>query len=316
MVIKPRITLEGRTKLETVIPLSTPYLVFLDPSDCCNFNCKICPSGDKRLLKALGRIPQLMNLDIYKKIIRDLAEMPERVKTLRLYADGEPTMNPNLHKMVSYAKDLVDSIDTTSNGSLLTPKLGKKLVDAGLDKIFISVPNNYSNDYRDQIHNFILHRKQCKVYIKIIGDGMTERGKKTFYRDFSDADRVFIENRINCWPNFNSGDDPKVGIYGNPLTDVAVCPYVMYSVKINSDGTVSLCFLDYPHQMIVGDLKTESFREVWNGEKLRNYQIMHLSKRRHIHPFCCNCHQLTHGAPDDIDKYAETLLNKIKRKEK
>ena len=44
--IKPRITLEGRTRLETVIPLSTPYLVFLDPSDICNQHCAFCPSGD------------------------------------------------------------------------------------------------------------------------------------------------------------------------------------------------------------------------------------------------------------------------------
>ena len=30
--IKPRINLEGRTKLETVIPLSTPFIIFVDPS--------------------------------------------------------------------------------------------------------------------------------------------------------------------------------------------------------------------------------------------------------------------------------------------
>ena len=30
--IKPRINLEGRTKLETVIPLETPFVVFVDPS--------------------------------------------------------------------------------------------------------------------------------------------------------------------------------------------------------------------------------------------------------------------------------------------
>ena len=29
--IKPRIELENRTKLETVIPLSTPFVIFVDP---------------------------------------------------------------------------------------------------------------------------------------------------------------------------------------------------------------------------------------------------------------------------------------------
>ena len=43
--IKPRINLEGRTKLETVIPLETPFVVFVDPSSGCNFKCTYCPTS-------------------------------------------------------------------------------------------------------------------------------------------------------------------------------------------------------------------------------------------------------------------------------
>ena len=38
--ISPRIDLVNRTKLEEVIPLDTPFVVFVDPSDACNFKCK------------------------------------------------------------------------------------------------------------------------------------------------------------------------------------------------------------------------------------------------------------------------------------
>ncbi len=31
--LKPRINLENRTKLEEVIPLSTPFILFVDPSN-------------------------------------------------------------------------------------------------------------------------------------------------------------------------------------------------------------------------------------------------------------------------------------------
>jgi len=308
---KPRIDLDNRTRLETVIPLSTPYLVFLDPSDKCNAKCAWCPTGSGVARKY--KKPQLMDFDLYKKIILDLAEMPERVKTLRLYKMGEPLMHPYLWKMVKYAKETgrFGQVDLTSNGFLLTAKRGRSLVNSGLDKIFISVPNNYSTAYRDQIKNFTAHRKNCRVYIKIIGDGMSEVEKETFYRDFADADRVFIENRINCWPNFNAGDNPEIGIYGNPLTNVKVCPYPLYSLTINSDGTVSACYLDWPQQMILGDLRVESFSEVWNGKKLRDFRIMQLRGERHKHPFCANCGQLTHGAPDSIDEYAKMLLDKL-----
>lgn len=309
--IKPRINLENRTKLETVIPLSTPYLVFLDPSDICNAKCPWCPTGSGEALKY--KKPQLMDFDLYKKIINDLSTMPEIIKTLRLYKMGEPLLSPYLWKMIKYAKETkrFGQIDLTSNGIFLTPKRGKQLIDAGLDKIFISVPNKYSNAYRDQIKNFISHRGNCKVYIKIIGDGMLYRLKETFYRDFEDADRVFIENRINCWPNFNTGEDPPIGIYGNPLTDIKVCPYPLYSLTINSDGTVSTCYLDWPQQMILGDLNRELFRDIWNGQKLKDFRIMQLRGDRHKHPFCANCGQLTHGFPDNLDPFADEILKRI-----
>ena len=41
--LKPRINLEGRTPLETVISLSTPFVIFVDPASACNFKCTFCP---------------------------------------------------------------------------------------------------------------------------------------------------------------------------------------------------------------------------------------------------------------------------------
>ena len=53
--IAPRIDLVNRTKLEEVIPLDTPFVVFVDPSDACNFKCKFCPTSDRDLMKEVGR---------------------------------------------------------------------------------------------------------------------------------------------------------------------------------------------------------------------------------------------------------------------
>ena len=32
-----------RVPLEQVVPLSTPYIVYIDPSGACNFKCNYCP---------------------------------------------------------------------------------------------------------------------------------------------------------------------------------------------------------------------------------------------------------------------------------
>lgn len=312
--IKPRITLEGRTKLETVIPLSTPYLVFLDPSSKCNARCAWCPTGSGEAKKYIK--PQLMDYILYRKIIDDLCDMPEPIKTLRLYKDGEPLLNPWFADMVKYAKGTgrFGQVDTTTNGSLLTTDMSDKLVMSGIDKIFISVPVDYDRNYISNIdHLFWISRGHTKIYVKIIGDGMDEIDKDLFMTDFgSISDYIFIEYLSPCWPGYDvHGVNKEVGIYGQPIKEVQTCPYVFYSLAINSTGTVSLCFLDWKHNLLLGDLNKESFKDIWNGKLLRDYRIMHLAGGRSCLRECGVCQQLACGQPDDIDQYAQEILRRI-----
>ena len=94
--LKPRINLEGRTPLETVIPLATPFIVFMDPASSCNFTCTFCPTGHRELIKDTGRFNGAMKYDVFTKAIDDLAEFGKPIKVLRMYKDGEPFLNKRL----------------------------------------------------------------------------------------------------------------------------------------------------------------------------------------------------------------------------
>jgi radical SAM protein with 4Fe4S-binding SPASM domain len=148
-----------------------------------------------------------------------------------------------------------------------------------------------------------------------VGDYLSPSEKKGFFNIFGDiADRVFIEHVAPCWPEFEMNEispNSEVGIYGQEIREVEVCPYIFYSLSINSDGKVSLCFLDWSRKLIVGDCRKESLKNIWNSELMFNYRFMHLSKQRKDHPVCANCGQLSHCLPDDIDAYAETLLTRL-----
>jgi radical SAM protein with 4Fe4S-binding SPASM domain len=320
--IAPRITTEGRTKLETVIPLSTPYLVFLDPSDKCNAGCGWCPTGNGEARK--WKKAKVIDWFLYTKIIEDLATMPEPVKTLRLYKDGEPLLNPRFPAMVSYAKDTgrFGQVDTTTNGLLLNDFTINKLWAAGLDMIVVSVPSEYNREYvgkikllyrAAQFFNALNSDGRREVVVKLIGDGLGQTRKNQFMKDFEDiCDRIFIEYLAPCWPDFQLEGVGKVGIYGQPIKEVQVCPYVFYSLSINSDGTVSKCFLDWRHDMVIGDLKKERFVDIWNGSKLEKVRKSMLRGERAAMKHCCDCGQLEYGMPDDIDEYAEKLLGRLK----
>ena len=331
--IKPRIQLEGRESLVDAIPLSTPWVIFVDPSDLCNFRCKFCPTGDLDLMKKVGRRLKVMDFDLYKKIIDDICEFDKPIKVLRLYKDGEPLLNPNFVEMIKYAKDkgCSDKIDTTTNASLLNPKRNLEIVNAGLDRINISIEGVNEKQYKsfsdyvikygrflDNIGHLYDNKGDCEIFIKINGDTLTEQEQLDFYMLYGDVcDSIAIEHTMNCWTGFNMNDvkqNEEFGVYGQPIKEVEVCPYPFYSISINSEGTASVCFLDWARKMIIGDVRVESVKEIWNGDRLYKYQEIFLRRERKTHTICFNCSQLSHGMPVDLDVYAEVLYLKLRRK--
>lgn len=331
MKIKPRIDLENRTKLETVIPLNVPYIIFIDPADRCNFRCGFCPTGDRALMRKVGRPLKTMGFGLYKKIIDDITKFETPIKVLRLYKDGEPLLNSKFADMVKYAKKkgCADRIDTTTNGSLLNPKTNLKIINAGLSRINISVEGVNERQYSDFAHyklNFenyvenIAHlydnRNDCEIIIKANGDLLSESDKIKFYDVFGDiADGISLEHIMSCWPEFKvEGVNQEYGIYGQKIKEVMVCPYVFYSFSINSDGTASACFLDWQRKLIIGSVYRETVKDIWLGEKLLMFQKMLLTKNRKHHPICKDCGQMSHGLPDDIDAHAELLLDRLEKK--
>ncbi|MEM1047522.1 MAG: radical SAM/SPASM domain-containing protein [Pseudomonadota bacterium] len=330
--LKPRINLEGRTALETVIPLATPFVLFVDPSSACNFQCVFCPTGDRALIRETGRFQGALKLELFQKIIDDLHEFDHPLKVLRLYKDGEPLLNKRLPDMIAYAKasGRVNYIDTTTNGYLLTPKNVEKLIASGLDRINISVDGlsdeqfweftktkvNFA-DFVKNIRHLYDVKGDCEICIKMPGDELSEDEKKYFFDTFGNyCDRISLENFAPCWPEFDVEDYTGVtiteGIYGNEIMDISTCPYIFYSISVNSDGVVSLCFLDWARKLSVGDLRFQTLKEVWTGEPLYRHQVAHLEGRRCENETCGGCGQLSHCLPDNIDPYVDDLLKKLR----
>lgn len=327
---EPRIDLNNRTRLEKVIPLETPFVVFVDPSDACNFKCRFCPTSDRDLMKSVGRPWKQMAFELFTKIADEMTSFPEKVEVLRLYKDGEPLINKRLVDMIKYAKDVgaAKRIDTTTNAALLTKEKGKAIADAGLDRINISIYGVNNEHYKDfsgvklefervlaNVKDFYEVRGECEMLVKINGDALTEDEKQMFLDQFGDyADKIYIEHIMSCWPEFDlRGVDVnnQKGIYGQEILEVDTCPYPFYSFSIHSDGIASVCFLDWARKLVVGDAKKNSVPEIWNGKELKAYRKMFLEGGRKQHSVCGGCGQMTHGLPDNIDGYRAEILERL-----
>ena len=331
-LIKSKKELENRIKLEQAIPLKTPLSMFIEPSDKCNFRCKFCPTSDLELMrKTKGRNHGNMDFDLYKKIINDLNEFDNNIKLLHIYKEGEPLLNPNFYKMVELAKKSkkINRISTTTNAYLLNQELSLKIIEAGLDRINISIEGineeqylniaNVKIDFKkliDQIDFFYKNKNKCEVSIKIVGNHLTDEDKKRFYDIFGNiCDFIFIENIVPIWYNFKYDDinvETNKSVIGEKIDYVDVCPQIFYSFAINSDGTVSTCCADWSRKLIIGDTKLESVKNIWNGSLLKELQIDMLKGNRKNHTICSTCNNPTYNSTDNLDKFALDILEKIK----
>ena len=329
--IKPRINLEGRTALETVIPLATPFIVFVDPASACNFQCTFCPTGHRDMIRDTGRYQGAMKFDVFTKVIDDLAEFDKPIKVLRMYKDGEPFLNKRFADMIRYAKasGCVDYIDTTTNGTFLNPETLGPVLEAGLDKINISVDGmnaqqymqftGYDFDFGRFVENvkwLYRNKADCEVSVKIPSELISETQRQEFYDTFGDhCDRIFIENFAPCWPEFDIEAHTSVkittGIYQQPISTTNTCPYIFYGYSVNADGLVSSCFLDWGRKLVIGDVRKQSMKAIWTSDAMNALRLQHLQGKRCQNGVCGSCGQLSHCLPDNIDAHVPALLEKF-----
>lgn len=320
---------KNRAPLHQVIPIDTPFVMYIDPTNKCNLRCEFCPTADKALLRQVGRKGATLSFETYARIIKELGDFPRPLKLLSLYKDGEPLMHPRLADMIRLAKEagIAERVWTKTNGTSLNPALNQALVDAGLDMIHISVEAVSSEGYLEiakskvdyetfkaNIADFYSRRKQCGVYIKIADTNLSSDEVEKFYRDFQPISTHCAIEKLMGWSNsglkdFTLGTEPDT-YDGLPLIKKKVCAYPFYVLAVNSDGSVSVCGNDWSYKTSVGNIHEQSLESIWHGEALRQFQLMHLNGQRSKNEACDNCYYLQ-IVPDNLDPYADEIAERL-----
>ncbi|MTK63636.1 MAG: radical SAM protein [Methanobacterium sp.] len=331
--VKSKLNTEGRVDLQDVIPLETPFLLYVDPSSACNFRCQFCPTGHIDLLKASEYKRRVLDFALFEKIIRDVSEFPDHLRVMRLNKIGEPLLNKNLPDMVRLAKQCgrIDYIDLATNASLFNEGLLEALIEAGLDRLNVSLEGIDNDQYRkhakvdvnfDEIIKNIkwLYQNKggCEISIKIPGNYLSEKDREIFFDIFGNyCDRIFIEELSPIWPEFDVEERAHVkitqdeGQYRQKLEEKEVCTYIFYAMAVNADGTVSACCPDWDQKLLIGDARRQSLREIWGSDSMRKLQKLHLKGLRETHPVCASCGHVKFSQQDNIDDFKEIILMKI-----
>jgi hypothetical protein len=334
--------LNGRSTpppLWKLLPQPVPYGIVIDPTNLCNYRCPFCPTGNAAVLASVSRPKGIMKFDLFRKIVTDLGELTRRcgrkVHGLQFYKDGEPLLNMRLPEMVRFARraEIADSLELTTNASLLGRETALSLVDSGLDVVRISVEHvseevyrtlsNRKVGYRDIRENvetlFSLKEASASslhVHVKIIDTGLSDAEKTKFVDDFAPISDSW---NIECMVGWSRSEfhDFTLGIAASTATDGVtprkqrlVCPEPFAKLAINFNGHASVCCVDWSHGTVVGDASRETIDGIWNGEKLAAFRIAHLSGQRASIPACATCDYIE-CFPDfaNLDEHRTELLD-------
>jgi radical SAM protein with 4Fe4S-binding SPASM domain len=273
----------------------------------------------------------IMEFTEFKSII-DKYDFNSRLKALHLYKQGEPLVNKKLPDMIAYAvdKDCADKITITTNGLLLTSDINSKLIKSGINKIVVSINGNSSDDYKnitnvsvdyqrliDNIKDLYSKKENSLIFIKTTNMVVkSKEDEEMFYTAWGNCcDYIEIDNISPVWPNFafdSKTNSEFFGVFGNKIEgELLVCPFCFYTMVINADSSVTPCCMDWRGDIILGTIKQNTLKEIWNNEKYNSFRLLQLRGLRLNSAVCKTCGMPKYASSDNIDIYRDAILKRM-----
>jgi MoaA/NifB/PqqE/SkfB family radical SAM enzyme len=123
-------------------PVTRPGKLYIEPTNQCNLACRTCMRNNWS--ESLGN----MSYATFSRIIAGLQRWspPPSVFFGGL---GEPLAHPDILQMVADVKALGAEVELITNATLLDARMSRGLVDAGLDRLWISLDGAHPESYTD-----------------------------------------------------------------------------------------------------------------------------------------------------------------------
>lgn len=272
--------------------LIPPHLDIENVRDLCTARCPMCPISTKKLE------PLVMSNAVFEELLQKYQPYRDRVKEITIVGLGEPLVDPGFAEKVRIAKQMGFRVGTVTNGSLLKPALSKKILEAGIDEVLISIDSLNKEIYEsirvrlsfeevmENTHNFIAERDRGDYKTKIVVRMIRQQGNQTEWDDYlrywskylGKGDMV-LWFPIGQWPSLESAVQEQH----------VLCPYVFDRMAISAEGKLQFCCADtnadfYPlgnvlKQDPVAAFNGEIFLKARDGMRSGNWDELEYCKR-------------------------------------
>lgn len=289
-----------------------PVSISFEPTTSCNLRCPECPSG----LRAFTRPTGMLQKDFFT---RTIDEIHKELLYLIFYFQGEPYLNPDFLDLVKYASSKGIYTATSTNAHYLTDAAAKKTIESGLDRLIISIDGTTQDVYQQyrvggSIDKVIegakkvvkwkkeLNSKTPFIFFQFLvvkpNEHQIEAIKKMAKEIGVDEVRFktaqvynFKTDPNNLIPTIDKFSRYKKNTDGSytPKNKLANrCWKMQHANVITWDGLVVPCCFDKDAMHHLGNLKNQSFKQIWNNDNYKQFRSQLTNSRKNI-DICANC---------------------------
>lgn len=307
---------------QTKVIRDYPLLVDLELASVCNLKCPMCYTITDEFKSKVKK--GFMDFELFKKIVDEIAG---KVYALRVSLRGEATLHKNFIDCIKYAKDKgIHEVSTLTHGGNLNLEYFKKVVDAGIDWITISI------DGVDEEYNKIRKPLTFEDTIKRLEDIKKYKEENNLIKPVIKVQGIWPAIRPNPTKYYNT-IAPLVDLVAyNPLIDYLrkdseivyeenfSCSQLYQRIVVGSDGKVMMCSNDEDGENIIGNAYEETIHEIWHGENLNKVREIHNKQNGFKEISVCKlCYYPRKAVPDEqafVGDREIWIENYVNRKQK
>lgn len=274
--------------------------VSLEAHTICNQACYYCP------VSVAPRESFFMPTSLYERIVREVAELGEPVEAVVMISYNEPTVDPRFIEQVRCIKNHGLPPAVLTNGSGLTPKRVDAILEmGGLSYFSVNISTLDREAYRrDRGKDHLLKVLTNLDYVKdkplaptmdivVLGEG-----DEAHQHNFEELSERFAGTRFEV-KHYVANDRAgylEIGLQArDPDKRLCGCDYVgsrpLQHLHVTAHGKCILCCQDYRERWQVGDLTTQSVREVLEGEEMARMRRWAYGLEEAPDDFICHgCH--------------------------
>nr|CRH06917.1 putative Fe-S oxidoreductase [Candidatus Magnetococcus massalia] len=290
---------QGWAKLMEMQRTPQPFVHQIEVTNHCPYRCIMCPR-DQQMSRDLG----YMAMDLYAKLIAEMATFPEEIKAreLELFHFGESLLHPQLDEMVAIASTAGLKPVLSVNPPHLKPAISERLLKAKPHRIILSIDGFDAQSYRE-IRGQPAHFAQAVKHVEALVACHRERNSETdllvrMIHMHRNSDQVARMEAF--WRSVGVRFEPReffpwteselaaLGEHGKNPPHMP-CPFPWSYLVVQWDGSVVGCCRDLNGENRLGNANQRSLQEIWGGPAYRQFRAMHAAGDFSQSPLCAKC---------------------------